>query len=131
MTKHNRITRVVIALLLCLATFVTLSATASATESKAKLHAKLLDSKVKVDKEARIKGSLDVDSRSADDRTLEPIVVQRLVAGVGVNVYTTDCRPNYTFRLSVSFSLAADDQLRVYSPTMAVFSSTLLLRVVL
>ncbi len=134
MTKHNRITRGVLALVLCLATFVTTSATASAapqTEAKAKLHAKLLDSKVKVNEKARIKGVLDVDSRAAVDRTLEPIVVQRLVAGVWVDVYTTDCRPNYTFRLNVSFSISAQYQLRVYSPTTAVFSSTLLLNVVL
>lgn len=134
MTKHNRIIRGVLALVLCLATFVTTSATASAApeaEAKAKVHATLLDSKVKVNEKARIKGVLDVDSRSAVDRTLEPIVVQRLVAGAWVNVYTTDCRPNYTFRLSVSFSISAQYQLRVYHPTTAVFSSTLLLNVVL
>jgi hypothetical protein len=134
MTKHNRIARGVLALVLCLATFVTSSVTASAApeaEAKAKLHATLLDSKVKVNEKARIKGVLDIDSRSAADRTLEPIVVQRLVAGVWVNVYTTDCRPNYTFRLNISFSISAQYQLRVYSPTTTVFSSTLLLNVVL
>ena len=134
MTEHNRIARGVIALVLCLAALVTPTATASAapaTEAKTKLHAKLLDSKVKVNANARIKGELDVDTRSADGRTLEPIVVQRLVAGVWVDVLSTSCRPNYTFRLSISFSLAAEYQLRVYSPTTTVFSSTLLLRVVL
>ena len=134
MTKHNRIARGVIALVLCLATLVTLTATSSAvpaTEAKAKLHAKLLDNKVKVNDKARIKGELEIDSKSYDGRTLEPIVVQRLVAGAWVNVLTTDCRPNYTFRLSVSFTIAADYQLRVYHPTTAVFSSTLFLKVVL
>lgn len=134
MTKHNRIARGVIALVLCLATLVTTSATAQAapvTEAKAKLHAKLLDSKVKVNEKARLKGVLDVDTRSADGRTLEPIVVQRLVAGVWVDVLSTTCRPNYTFRLSLSFTVAAHYQLRVYSPTTTVFSSTLLLKVVL
>lgn len=134
MTKHNRIARGVLALVLCLATFVTLTATASAapeTEAKAKLHATLLDSKVKVNDKARLKGVLDVDTRSADGRTLEPIVVQRLVAGVWVDVLSTDCRPNYTFRLSLSFSIAAQYSLRVYSPTSSVFSATLLLNVVL
>lgn len=133
MTKHNRISRGVIALVLCLATFVTLTATASAapaTETKAKLHATLLDSKVKVNDKARLKGVLDLDTRSADGRTLEPIVVQRLVAGVWVNVLSTDCRPNYTFRLTLSFSVAAQYPLRVYSPTTSLFSATLLLNVI-
>lgn len=133
MTKHNRIARGVTALMLCLAVLVTLQATASAapvTETKAKLHAKLLDTKVKVDAKARIKGVLDVDTRSADARTLEPIIVQRLVAGVWINLMTADCRPNYTFRLSVSFTIAAEYSLRVYHPTTAVFSNTLLLSVI-
>jgi hypothetical protein len=134
MTKHNRFARGVLVLLLCLATLTTSSAVASATpvaEHKTKLDATLLDSKVKVNDKARIKGKLEVDGRSFDGRTLTPIVVQRLVAGVWVDVLTTDCRPNFTFRLNVSFSIAAQYQLRVYSPTNTVFSSTLLLNVVL
>lgn len=134
MTKHNRFARGVLVLLLCLATLTATSAVASATpvpEHKTKLDATLLDSKVKVNDKARIKGRLDVDSRSFDGRTLTPIVVQRLVAGVWVDVLSTDCRPNYTFRLNVTFSIAAQYQLRVYSPTTTVFSSTLFLNVVL
>lgn len=133
MTKHNRIARGVIALALCLATFATLTATASAapaTEARAKLHAKLLDSKVKVNAKARVKGVLDVDTRSADARSLEPIVVQHLVADVWVDVLSTDCRPNHTFRLSLSFTVAAQYRLRVYSPTTTAISGTLLLNVV-
>lgn len=130
--KLNRAARGLTALVLCLATLVTLSATASAeptTDSKAKVSATLLDKKVKVNAKARIKGVLEVDSRSTGERTLQPIIVQRLVAGVWVNIQTTDCRPNFTFRLSVSFTIAAQYPLRVYYPTTAVFSSTLLLTV--
>ena len=124
MTKHARL---LVALALCLATIVASPAASPAgatTDGKTRLSATLLDKKVKTDKPARIKGQLDVDARS-----LEPIVVQKLVAGVWVNVLTTDCRPNYTFRLNVSFSVAAEYSLRVYHPATAVFSSTLLLTV--
>jgi hypothetical protein len=127
MTKH---TRLLVTLALCLATLVAGPASTSAgatTDGKTKLSATLLDKKVKVNDKARIKGQLDVDTR--DGRSLEPIIVQKLEAGVWVNVLTTDCRPNYTFRLTVSFSIAADYSLRVYHPSTAVFSSTLLLRV--
>jgi hypothetical protein len=127
MTKHVRL---LVALALCLATLAASPATSPAgatTEGKTKLSATLLDKKVKTDKPARIKGQLDVDTR--DGRSLEPIIVQKLVAGVWVNVLTTDCRPNYTFRLSVSFSIAAEYSLRVYHPSTAVYSSTMLLAV--
>jgi hypothetical protein len=127
MTKHARL---LVALALCLATLVAspaISPAGATTDSKTKLSATLLDKKVKTNDKARIKGQLDVDTR--DGRSLEPIVVQKLVAGVWVNVFTTDCRPNYTFRLSVSFSIAAEYSLRVYHPTTAVYSSTLLLTV--
>jgi hypothetical protein len=127
MTKHVRL---LVTLALCLATLVVGPASAPAgatTDGKTKLSATLLDKKVKVNGKARIKGELEVGAR--DGRSQEPIIVQKLEAGVWVNVLTTDCRPNYTFRLNVSFSIAAEYSLRVYHPTTAVFSSTLLLTV--
>jgi hypothetical protein len=132
MTKHARSKRYLAALALCLATLLTTAATTSATSTvadtpaKAKLHAKLLDTKVKVNAMARIHGRLDLDARSTH---WEPIIVQHLVAGVWVNVLSTDCRPNYTFRLGVSFSVSAQYTLRVYNPTTTVHSSTFLLTV--
>lgn len=97
------------------------------TDGKTKVSATLLDKKVKVNDKARMKGELEVDDAG---RSLTPIVVQKLVAGAWVNVYTTDCRPNYTFRLSLSFSVAAEYSLRVYHPSTSVYSSTMLLLVV-
>jgi hypothetical protein len=111
-------------LVFCLAALVAAPASAT-TDGKTKLSATLLDKKVKVDEKARMKGELEVDARGG--RALEPIIVQKLVAGVWVNVLTTDCRPNYTFRLNVSFSIAAEYQLRVYHPSTTVYSSTMLL----
>jgi hypothetical protein len=108
------------------------SATANGVDGadgKAKLEASLLDKKVKVNAKARIKGQLDLED-GGDARALEPIIIQKLTAGVWVNVSTTDCRPNYTFRLNVSFSIAAQYSLRVYHPTTTVYSSTMLLTVI-
>jgi len=116
--------------LLCLVPLVAGPATTSAgatTDGKARLSAQLLDKKVKVDAKARIMGELDMDTR--DGRSQQPIVVQKFAGGVWVDVLNTSCRPNYTFRLNVSFSVAADYQLRVYYPTAAVASATLLLTV--
>jgi hypothetical protein len=118
-----------LATLLCLVALVLGPATVPAgatTDSKTKLDATLLDKKVKVDAKTRIRGELETDG---DARSLTPIVVQKLVAGVWVNVYTTDCRPNYTFRLNISFSIAAEYSLRVYHPSTTVYSSTMLLTV--
>lgn len=118
-----------LATLLCLTALILGPATVPAgatTDGKAKLDATLLDKKVKVDAKARIKGELETDGNA---RSLTPIVVQKLVAGVWVNVYTTDCRPNYTFRLNVSFSIAAEYSLRVYHPSTTVYSNTMLLTV--
>jgi hypothetical protein len=111
-------------LVFCLAALVAAPASAT-TDGKTKLSATLLDKKVKVDAKARMKGELEVDTQ--DGRALEPIIVQKLVAGVWVNVLTTDCRPNYTFRLNISFSIAAEYHLRVYHPSTTVYSSTMLL----
>lgn len=133
MTKRTHFARCLAAVALCLATLVAAPATTSAsptvteTPAKAKLQAKLLDSKVKVNAMARIHGRLDLDARSTQ---WEPIIVQHLVAGVWVDLLSSDCRPNYTFRLGVSFSVAARYTLRVYNPTTTVYSSTFLLAVV-
>jgi len=128
MTKHVRL---LAALVLCLAVVVAGPATVAAnatTDGKAKLSAELMDKKVKVNDKARIKGKLEVpDTR--DGRSLEPIVVQKLVAGVWVDVQTADCRPNFSFRLTVSFSIAASYQLRLFHPATATASATLLLSV--
>lgn len=129
MTKHARL---LAALVLCLAVVVAgPAAAASATPTapgKPTLTAKLVEKKVKVHGKAHIKGKLDVpDSRG--ERGLEPIIVQKLVAGVWVDVTTGTCRPNYTFKLSVSFTVAAEYQLRLYHPVSAVASATLLLTV--
>jgi hypothetical protein len=132
MTKQHRTARLFIAFVLCLAALVAGTASASAmpatSDGKTKLTASLMDKKVKVNANARIKGKLDTET--SDGRALEPIIIQKLVAGAWVNVSTTDCRPNYTFRLNISFSIAAEYSLRVYHPTTAVFSSTLFLAVV-
>lgn len=127
MTKHARL---IAALVLCLAVVVagSSSAATATTEGKAKLTATLLDKKVKVNDKARIKGELDMPA-SRDARTLEPIIVQKLVAGVWVDVTTGSCRPNLSFRLSVSFTVAADYELRLYHPATATASATLLLNV--
>jgi hypothetical protein len=122
--------RILIAVALFLAMVAAGPATATATattDGKAKLSATLMDKKVKVNDKARIKGELEIDDAGA--RTLTPIVVQKLVAGVWVDVLTSDCRPNYTFRLSVSFSVSATYSLRVYHPTTSVYSNTMVLAV--
>lgn len=136
MTKRARLTSCLIALVLCLAGLSMPAASAvSATPAKpgteapvkAKLHAKLLDTKVTVNAKARIHGKLDLDLRSATAR--EPIVVQRLVGGVWVDLLSANCRPSLTFQLSVSFSISAEYTLRLYHPLTAVSSNTLALTV--
>jgi hypothetical protein len=123
--------RLLLAVALCLAMVaagpVTAAATAT-TEGKAKLSATLLDKKVKVNNKARIKGELEMADTGA--RTLTPIVVQKLVAGVWVDVTTSSCRPNYTFRLNVSFSISAEYSLRIYHPSTSVYSNTMVLVVI-
>ena len=118
--------------MLCLAALVTTTGAAAATSAsptvaetsaKGKLHATLLDTKVKKNAKARIHGRLDLDSRS----TFEPVIVQRFEAGVWVDVFSTEVRPSYTFRLGISFSIEASYTLRVYSPTASVYSSTFVL----
>ena len=123
--------RVLLAVALCLAMVaagpVTTAATAT-TEGKTKLSATLLDKKVKANDKARIKGELEMEDTGA--RTLTPIIVQKLVAGVWVDVTTSSCRPNYTFRLNVSFSISAEYSLRIYHPSTSVYSNTMVLAVI-
>jgi hypothetical protein len=149
MNSPLRIARRLIALIVCCVAFgVTSVAAASATVGSAgsdptaparvaestakppanvKLSAKLLDTRVKVNGKARIHGRLDVETplplASGVRRGLELIVVQELKAGVWVDLTTSTCRPNATFRLRVSFSLAAQYTLRVYHPATALYAS--------
>jgi hypothetical protein len=122
--------RVLLAVALCLAMVAAGPATTAlaTTDGKAKLSATLLDKKVKANDKARIKGELEMEDPGA--RTLTPIVVQKLVAGVWVDVTTSTCRPNYTFRLNVSFSISAEYSLRVYHPSTSVYSNTMVLAVI-
>jgi hypothetical protein len=133
--------RLVAPLVFCLAlTIVPMSAYAAAEVAKppanVTLSADLLDTKVKVNGKARIKGRLDVATPvSARAQTgLELVVVQRLEAGVWVDVTTGRCLPNSSFRLSVSFSLAAEYTLRMYHPATqlyaAAYSNVFLLTVI-
>lgn len=122
--------RVLLAVALCLAMVAAGPATTAlaTTDGKAKLSATLLDKKVKANDKARIKGELEMEDPGA--RTLTPIVVQKLVAGVWVDVTTSSCRPNYTFRLNVSFSISAEYSLRIYHPSTSVYSNTMVLAVI-
>ena len=122
--------RVLLAVALCLAMVAAGPATTAlaTTDGKAKLSATLLDKKVKANDKARIKGELEMEDTGA--RTLTPIVVQKLVAGVWVDVTTSSCRPNYTFRLNVSFSISAEYSLRIYHPSTSVYSNTMILAVI-
>lgn len=133
MTKHTA--RWLLALATCAMMIVAPTATATPREAttaevaaKAKLSASLLDTKVKVNGKARIRAKLDLPD--APGRGLELVVVQKLVAGVWLDVLTTDCRPNDTFRLRVSFSVAAQYTLRLYHPSTAVASASLSLTVI-
>jgi hypothetical protein len=128
MKKNARFLATVGLLLAVLVAGPSVTSAGAETDGKAKLTASLLDKKVKANDKARMKGELEVED--AGGRSLTPIVVQKLVAGVWVNVYTTDCRPNYTFRLSVSFSVAAQYSLRVYHPSTTVYSNVMLLTVI-
>jgi len=94
-------------------------------KKKVKLEAKADKSKVKVGEETKLKGRLDVvadDGRDAAD-ALELIIVQKLVAGVWVDLSNGSCRPNGSFSLSLSFSVKASLTLRVYHPETTLYAS--------
>ncbi|OXM44389.1 hypothetical protein [Amycolatopsis alba] len=94
-------------------------------KKKVKLEAKADKSKVKVGEETKLKGRLDVvadDGRDAAD-ALELIVVQKLVAGVWVDLSNGSCKPNGSFVLSLSFSVKASLTLRVYHPETTLYAS--------
>lgn len=103
----------------------TASATPGKPPAKVKLSATLLDTKVKVNSKARIQGRLDVTEMlpAARGGMFEAVVVQRLSAGVWVDVRIGSCRPNLTFKLSVSFSFAAEYTLRLYHPPTTVIAA--------
>jgi hypothetical protein len=139
MSTQLRIARKLVALLVfCLALMIApMSAyaapnTAAKPPAKVSVSAELLDAKVKVNGKARIKGRLDVDARAQSG--LELVVVQYLSAGVWVDLAPARCYPNSAFRVSVSFSVAAEYTLRVYHPPTtlyaAAYSNTFLLAVI-
>jgi hypothetical protein len=141
MSTSTRIARRLVALLVfCLALMITPmsahAATAAKPPAKVTVSATLLDTKVKVNGKARIKGRLDVESPLAarGASALELVVVQQLKAGLWVDLAPSRCYPNSTFRMSVSFSVAADYTLRVYHPATelyaAAYSSTFVLTVI-
>ncbi|MFI6305652.1 hypothetical protein ACIBCH_27555 [Amycolatopsis thailandensis] len=95
-------------------------------KKKVKLEAKADKSKVKVGEETKLKGRLDViaDSAGGDSAdALELIIVQKLVAGVWVDLSNGSCRPNGSFVLSLSFSVKASLTLRVYHPETTLYAS--------
>ncbi len=99
--------------------FMSTSTAVAKPPGQTKLSAKLLDTKVKVNGNARIQGRLDVTEMlpaSGRASLLEAVVVQRLDAGVWVDVQSGSCKPNLTFKLSVSFSFSAMFTLRLYHP---------------
>ncbi|PXY20687.1 hypothetical protein [Prauserella muralis] len=119
--------RLVAALLACLVVLVPTTA-ASATEAgpkgQVKVHAKAEKDVVKAGEKVKIKGKLDVvPGARSDSGGLEPVIVQKLQAGVWVDVSTGWCRPNGGFSLSLSFSLSASLSLRVYHPETHLYAS--------
>jgi hypothetical protein len=137
-TAPSRFRRVLVALAVCCVAAGLVPATALAADSpssapsasavhgKKKKHLKVgaaLDKgKVKVNEKANLKGRLDLDPSDAADARAdladgsEPVVVQKLEAGVWVNLTTASCRPNGAFSLNLSFAVAAKLSLRVFHP---------------
>ncbi len=90
---------------------------------KAKLDAGVEKAKVKVGEETKIKGSFaDLGGLEAVSGG-EPVIVQKLVGNVWVNLTTGTCRPNGNFRFSLSFSLRASLTLRVFHPETDLYLS--------
>lgn len=133
------------ALIMCFVALGTMSTTAAGSTgtdtkpppAKAKLSAKLLDTKVKVNAKARIQGRLDVQlpmmrdgAQLSTSEGFELVVVQELRAGVWVDLQPARCQPNIRFRIAVSFSLVAQYTLRVIHPTSSLSSETFVLAVV-
>jgi hypothetical protein len=96
------------------------AATDAGSKGQVKVTAKLEKTVVKVSEKVTLTGRLDVAGgtrRAASAPAgLEPIVVQKLQAGVWVDVTTGSCRPNGGFTLHLSFDVAVDLSLRVYHP---------------
>lgn len=95
-----------------------------AGKKKVKVEAKLDKGKVKVNEKVKLKGKLDVQASGADGVTsLEPLVVQRLVAGAWIDLTSTSCRPNGSYQLRLSFQVQAEIKLRVYHPETTLYAS--------
>ncbi len=98
-------------------------------KKKVKLEAKADKDKVKVGENTKVKGRLDVVAEGGDavegTEALELVIVQKLVAGVWVDLTTSQarCKPNGKFVLNLSFSLRASLTLRVYHPETDLYLS--------
>ncbi|MBB5856672.1 hypothetical protein ACFQ05_27670 [Amycolatopsis umgeniensis] len=92
-------------------------------KKKVKLEAKADKSKVKVGEETKLKGRLDVIAEGDGADALELIIVQKLVAGVWVDLSNGSCKPNGKFVLSLSFSVKASLTLRVFHPETEIYAS--------
>ncbi|WP_116042573.1 hypothetical protein [Amycolatopsis palatopharyngis] len=100
----------------------------TAGKKQVKVNAKLAKGKVKVNEKVKLKGKLDVEAPlraagTADASSLEPLVVQQLVAGAWVNLTSTSCRPNGSYQLRLSFRVRAEVTLRVYHPETTLYAA--------
>lgn len=95
------------------------------SKKKVKLDASLSKKQAKVNEKVILKGSLRTEGGARSDGTdgLEAIIVQQLQGSVWVNIADTNCRPNLTFSLRLSFSLSAVITLRAYHPETALYAS--------
>ncbi|WP_026360501.1 hypothetical protein [Amycolatopsis nigrescens] len=126
--------RVLVALAVCCATagFAPAASAASSPSTTpavsavdgqgVKVHAKLDKSQVKVGEKVKLKGSLHALSPARSDG-LELLLVQRLSAGVWVDVNSTNCRPNGSYSLSLSFQFSAQLTLRVFHPATTLYAA--------
>lgn len=95
------------------------AATAPAASQKAvKVHAEPEKSQVHKGEVAHIRGHLETQgARTVGARgDQETLYVQQFQAGAWVDVASGGCRPDGDFLLSVTFSVSATVQLRVYHP---------------
>ena len=90
----------------------------AAHQKGVKVHAAPEKDKVRKGEAAHIRGRLETQAaRSGTARAdLETLYVQEFQAGAWVDVASGGCRPDGDFQLSVTFSVSATVQLRVYHP---------------
>ncbi|GAA0616574.1 hypothetical protein GCM10010174_38190 [Kutzneria viridogrisea] len=108
----------------------TAAAAPVAVHSPAKKHltisAKPVKDHVKVHEKTQVKGRLDIkpSARSAED--LELLVVQRLQAGVWIDLGGTEtpCQPNGNFSVDLSFDVSAELTLRVFHPDSSLYAES-------